>query len=260
MQLSKTQAKNIRKLHLKKYRADTLMSFGEGFRLIKSAFTFIPDQIAEIVLSESINDIEKTEIINQATENKIPVYFTNQKTMNSISTETTPPGIFFTFYNNYLVKDDLEKLRSNNILYLENISDPGNLGTIIRTAVWFGINSIILSPGSVEPLNPKVIRASAGALFICTIYNQVELSRIKKFANDNEYPIISTVIDGGINLNLWQKCVKNLIFLGSEANGLSKDALSISDELITIPGTDQIDSLNVSVSAALVLNHLYNKE
>ena len=135
-------------------------------------------------------------------------------------------------------------------LYLYQVSDPGNMGTLFRSAAWFGFTHIALSPDCVDPFNPKVVRAGMGAHFGLSIHSNIELNL---FADSH------TLIGAdhrGNDLSDFKSPEKFVLVLGSEAHGLSKDIQSIIDQTISIEKTGFGESLNVGVAGAILMEKL----
>jgi len=183
-----------------------------------------------------------------------PVYATTEKEFSRISDEKVPQGIALLMKR---PSTDFNAFRpSGNIfLYLEAINDPGNLGTIIRSALWFGVDTIFLSPASVDPFQPKVVRASAGAVAQINLYEQVDLDNLKELKKKTDIQIAATVVAGGSALETFVPASGRplLIALGSEAHGLSDALQELSDVRLTIPKKGRGESLNLGISAALCL-------
>ena len=136
------------------------------------------------------------------------------------------------------------------VIFLDNVQDPGNVGTIIRTALSFSYDSVIIGNNSASLYNEKVIQSSKGAVFKLPVYEQVNLKELK----DDGYKIVSTALEGAINyldLSLNDKFV--LVF-GNEGQGVCQETLSLSDKIIKID-MDHIDSLNVAIAAGILMNH-----
>jgi len=143
--------------------------------------------------------------------------------------------------------------RDNNI-YHEDISDPGNLGTILRNSDWFGIKNIFLSAESAEIFNPKVIRASMGSIFHINIYENVSVDDILMLKNSG-YNFICSDLKGDSVFN-FIKPERLVLFLANESNGPSEKLLSYIDQVINIPGIGKAESLNVSSASAILLSEL----
>jgi len=145
-------------------------------------------------------------------------------------------------------------LNDTILIYLEDISDPGNLGTIIRNCDWFGIQNIFLSNKSAEIFNPKVIRASMGSIFHLNMFEDVSLQEISVLKNSG-YKFICGDVKGN-SINEYKKKERILLFLANESKGPSEELLSIIDEKITIPGKGKAESLNVASASAVLLSEL----
>jgi TrmH family RNA methyltransferase len=150
-------------------------------------------------------------------------------------------------------EDLLLTLEDKLLLYLDRISEPGNLGSILRSASWFGVKSILLSPECVDPWNPKAVRASAGSIFKLNIFTDLKFIFLKDRFKKKGYQFISTVVFDGLPLNEWKIGKKTIIFLGQEASGLSKEILKHVDGHINIPGAGNVESLNLSVATGIIL-------
>jgi TrmH family RNA methyltransferase len=140
-------------------------------------------------------------------------------------------------------------------LALDNIQDPGNLGTLIRTALWFGVETIFCSPDTVDVYNPKVIQATMGAVFkIQVIYS--DLNVLVQQARIAKLPLMGTQLNGN-NIYTSQVPKNGIIFMGNESKGLSDELAEMLDLSLKIPAfpeqSNRMESLNVSVAAALVL-------
>ena len=155
-------------------------------------------------------------------------------------------------YSNWEVEDTFE-----NILIVDGISDPGNLGTILRSADWFGIKSVIVSDDSVDIYNPKTMRSGMGAHFMIKNLFQADLFSVITDLKDNKYTIIGAAMDGlsynELNLDSEQKWA---LILGSEANGISDKTLQFIDKFVSIPKVGTIESLNVAMAGSILLDRL----
>lgn len=141
-----------------------------------------------------------------------------------------------------------ERFFSDLIIYLEDISDPGNLGTIIRTADAFGIKDVITSKNSVDFYNDKVVRSSMGSIFRVNL-NKLDLEDLKELQS-NGYKIVATLPHGDSKRNVEEKCI---IAFGNESKGLSDDLIEIADNKFTIPMQGNAESLNIGVAAGILM-------
>ena len=145
----------------------------------------------------------------------------------------------------------------SKMILLENISDPGNLGTIIRTSCAFGVDAIVLYGDTVDLYNPKCVRASVGNLWKVPIYSYSSIEDIKTLFSDFSRVATLPMSDKTILLNDYKQPEKVLIMFGTESTGLSNELKDIATENVTIEMTDKVESLNLSISAGVILYKLY---
>lgn len=170
--------------------------------------------------------------------------------INKLSKTKTPQGIMGVCN----IKTN-QVITGSKFLLLDNVSDPGNLGTIIRTALGFNIDSIIISPDSVDIYNDKVIRSTQGALFKIPIIEMDIISAINKLKQDNIY-IIGSSLNNSVSLKTLNKVDKYAIILGNEAQGITAEVLSNTDINVKIEINEQLESLNVAIAGAILLFYL----
>lgn len=215
--LSLNRQTYIRKLKQKKFRRSEDTFICEGFRLFDAAIQTPDVSIREILIGENLDGSQQEHfIIAESTHHAIPVFRVDNQLLKSLSQEVTPSGILFTVKKKLLSQSDLSARNNKVILYLDRISDPGNLGTIIRTSVWFGFNTIVLSPGCVDPLNAKSVRASAGAVFNVDIFEDIDFTWFNLFFKNRKYQFVATTSGEGQSLEDWKIAPKSIIFFGQE--------------------------------------------
>ena len=144
-----------------------------------------------------------------------------------------------------------EKTLTGNILVLDNIQDPGNLGTIIRSAVAFNMPNIILSDDSADLYNPKVIRSTEGMIFKVNVKRQ-NLQDVLPKLKDDGYKIIGTNVDSGENIQKYKK-EKIALVIGNEGIGLKESTKSFCDEFVNIKMNENCESLNAGVAASILM-------
>lgn len=151
----------------------------------------------------------------------------------------------------------IEEETGNCVIALDEVRDPGNLGTIIRTAEWFGFQDILLSPGCVDPFNPKVLQASMGAFFRVNL-KTIDLSAHLINLKNKGYRVIITSLDGE-NLFMQALPEKIALVIGSESHGISDEIKALADLSVLIPGAGESESLNAAVAAGISMAHLYKE-
>lgn len=151
--------------------------------------------------------------------------------------------------------NDLHSLIVEDGLYvaLDGVQDPGNLGTIIRTAVAAGAKGIFLLKGTVDPYNEKCVRSTMSALCNIPIFEDVTLSEFYDFIKDNTIKTYVTSLENAKSYHTISYAKRTMIILGNEGNGVSKEIIEMCDQAITIPMYGDIESLNVSIAAALCM-------
>ena len=177
-----------------------------------------------------------------------------QKEFLKIADTETPQEIAAVFLKSKLNISDAAFETDNIIVMLDNISDPGNLGTIIRNCDWFGVKNIFLSDSIVDYTNPKVVRASMGSVFHVNLFENINASKLGKMKIGG-FEILCADIEGD-SVFTYRSDKKKILILSSEAHGPSNEIEKISDKKICIPRIGKAESLNVASASAVLLAEL----
>lgn len=178
-------------------------------------------------------------------------YFVTKEIMEKISNQQSIS------YNVAVVNFIPEDAINGNILILDNLQDPGNLGTIIRSATVFNINTIILSDDSVDLYNPKVVRATEGMIFNLNIIRR-DLNKIIPVLKNLGYKLIGTDVKKGMDVRNIRK--ENVaIVIGNEGSGMKNETKNMCDEFINIKMMDTCESLNAGVAASIIMYEVYHE-
>lgn len=181
----------------------------------------------------------------------ISVFEVNNTDLSKISTLQTPQGMLALVHIPKNKKINPKDLKNTFTLVLDGIQDPGNLGTIIRTADWFGFKQIICSENTVEAYNPKTVQATMGSLARVNIY----YTDLNALTNEIQLPIFGALLDGQSIYNTpWG--TEGLVVLGNEGNGISEKIIEKITYPVTIPRIGAAESLNVAVSAAIFCSEI----
>jgi RNA methyltransferase, TrmH family len=254
--ISKNKAKFIISLQKKKVRDDEHLFIIEGEKIVKE---FISARIPIKIL------VAKTEFLSNLSPHLIPfvkeIAEVSDEELRHLSTLKTPHNTLAVIPMpdlNINISEVLKEL----CVALDCVQDPGNLGTIIRAAAWFGIKNIICSPDCADVYNPKVIQASMGAiLHVKVFYTNLE----KFFVSGSKYnvPIFGTLLEGN---SIYKQKLDNkgIILFGNESKGISEELIPFITEKIMIPGcvvrtTPGIESLNVGMAASIVFSEFLRK-
>ncbi|MDB5232348.1 MAG: methyltransferase [Chitinophagaceae bacterium] len=236
--LSKNEAKYIQSLYHKKNRDDTGLFIAEGPKLVEELL----NSSFEIKKIYALKDW----LINNATT--VQVEEITQQELERISNQAGPNKTLA------VVKQKKVKppvLENRITLILDGIQDPGNLGTIIRVADWFGIDTIIASENTVDVYNPKVIQSTMGSICrVNVIYENIiallKATKITKYG----------AVLNGAPVNGMNKIKEGILIIGNEGNGISKEVSSFINAAVTIPGKGNAESLNAAVATGILLSHL----
>ena len=238
--LSKERSKELKKLQLKKYRDARNLVLVEGIRTIKQLVIFkIP--LLEVYCSEK--EIERFgDILGKIPSEKI--FLTREYQVKKAAATETPQKIFA------LVEIKVPPLHNDQrLLYLDRVSDPGNLGTIFRLAVAAKMDGVILAPDSCDIFNPKVVRASMGAVFAIPSM----ISDHQSIERRTHQIIVTDVKEGTSIYDIEPPQRPYILVIGSEAEGIATELLNLADIRINIPMGGKLESLNVAVAAGFCM-------
>lgn len=256
--ITKQQIKYIRLLHQKKFRDVYNCFLAEGLKIVKEAISnqlYIIDLLVYTPQTRSKLDLH----LLKANTKTIEI---NSKEYSRISSQKTPQEVLAVLRMN---KQDqsLTKITDSIVLALDRIRDPGNLGTILRLADWFGVMNILCSEDCVDCYNPKVIQASMGS-FLRVNLQYGKLNEILIYLKEKQnYQILGAALTGkSIYKETYSK--KTVIVLGNESGGISDPIASVTDDQIMIPNysirNEKTESLNVSVAAAIICSEIRRRE
>ncbi|MBI3518007.1 MAG: RNA methyltransferase [Bacteroidetes bacterium] len=249
--ISKNQIKHIQSLHSKKNREEDGLFIVEGIKLVTEFIQHQKFEIAEVFATSEYIEHYKTLLIN----NHIPYSEISTDELKKISLLITPNQVLAVVKSSGQSLDS-DLLKSATSLYLDDIRDPGNLGTIIRIADWFGIKQVICSPTCTELYNPKTLQASMGAVLRVNVVSEAFEELLPKLSG---IPIYGAVLEGEPIYT--SQLTKGMIVIGNEANGISKDVLKHITHHITIPAANSngSESLNAANACAIICSEFHRQ-
>lgn len=241
--LFKSKVKYIQTLGQKKFRDEEQVFLAEGPKIVSELLSLSPDRIVDIYAEaewvqqnkEYLKAVRCTEITEQELE--------------KISQLKTPNKVLA------IVKQyncELASSYETVVLALNSIQDPGNLGTIIRIADWFGVTQIVCSNDTADMYNPKVIQSTMGSIARVKIC-YTDLQQWLTQQGDNK--IYATVLEGH-DVSRFGKIKKGVVLIGNESKGINPEMLALATDRITIPKKGSAESLNAGVATGIVLSHL----
>jgi len=234
--LQNERIKNLSKLLSKKFRDLEGKFLVEGEHLVEEAFK--SGLLLEVVKCEDVLG-----------EYNVPTTLVTYDVIKKLSNTVNPQRIIG------VVKKIAEKDLGNKVLILDDIQDPGNLGTIIRSSLAFNIDSIVLSNNSVDMYNDKVLRSSEGMIFHINIIRRDIESLINELHEDG-YKVYGTKVDGGTLVDQIELNGKYALVMGNEGNGVKEEILNLCDDYLYIEMSDKVESLNVGVATSIILYEL----
>jgi len=239
--LSKKEIKDIQSLSLKKHRDETKLFIAEGPKIVSELAQLIPFQIQMIYGLEDwvkqctgLIEPSKFTIISQTELERISGLKTPNNAVAVIKQFSSVEPVIFSF-----------------ALYLDTIQDPGNFGTIIRTADWFGVQNIICSTGCADLYNSKVVQSTMASIARVDVYYDEE----DKWLGKQSVPKYAATLNGRPVLQ-FEKTNHGILLVGNESKGLRKEVVEMATEKITIPRKGSAESLNAAVASGIILSHL----
>lgn len=248
--------KETKKLKDRKNRSKNSKYIIEGFRLVEEAFKAgLPIEYLLI----STEGKEKYEyFLGKYSSRNVKKYEINEGLLKDICSTEKPQGVAAIVS----MCDSSMKLEGDFYLLCDKIQDPGNLGTIIRTAHAAGVDGIILTKGTVDVYNEKTIRATMGSLFYVPIINDDENNSVTKKLIDKGFSLLATSLEGDKDFFEEDLSGRIIVSVGNEGNGVSEEIYNLSDKKVKVPMPGGAESLNVAIATSVILyekvrqNHL----
>ena len=232
--------KELVRLKEKKYRDQTGTFLVETKHLVLEAYK--AGLIKELILEQ-----------NEIFPLDVTTLYVSREILKKLSTVESPSKVMAV-----VNKKDVEEQYGEKILILDRIQDPGNLGTIIRSAVAFNINTIVCSPDTVDVYNPKVVRASQGMMFHIPILVKNTEKLIQEL-KEQDYKIVGTKVTNGHDVRGASIYSHFALVIGNEGQGISKNIEELCDEYLYIKMNENCESINASVAASILLYEINNK-
>ncbi len=240
--------KLVRSLQSKKGRTSSGLYFAEGRRIAEEALVYAKGQIEAVLVSDSFYEKNRDEV-KKIDSSGIQVYTVPEKLFHECCDTETPQGIGVVLK---IEQYEIDKASAGFLLVLDGVSEPGNLGTIVRTAEAAGVDGILLMKGCADLYNPKVIRSTMGSVFRVPCIFGADVSELNEW-KESGFVITSTALYQSVPLSEATKAEKQILVIGSEATGVSEEVLAISDQCVRIPMEGKVESLNAAVAAGIAM-------
>ena len=238
MSISKNEIKLIRSLQQKKFRMQEQLFVVEGKKAVEEALGFESSVVKAFTSDEDFSI-------------KFRVPLIHERDMEQISSLTKPPGYLAVLKQKNTTLDTME---GKTFCVANAISDPGNLGTLIRTCEWFGVDALLLDEQCVDVYNPKVVQATMGSVLRLPLASGTS-DELIEFFNLKSIPLIAADLNGA-PIQSFKAPEKWALVVGSESHGVSEQFVSASETRLTIPSMGSAESLNASIAGGIAIFQL----
>ncbi len=256
--ISKTRLKNIVALKQKKIRFEQKQFLIEGYRLCQEALQSDFKIETLLINRDILSDVKLNRIVQSAQNKQIEILEIQQTEVKLLAETKNSQGIFCVVQQK---KYDLEAIlgqKKQLIVVICEGQDPGNVGTIIRTCDWFGIETILLSKGSVELHNSKVIRSTMGSIFHLLVVEGIDLNLVLPRLKQLGYYIFGCDVNGEYLYHRIDYPIPLALVVGNENRGINKDFYPYLDKTVKIPSYGKAESLNMALAAAIIISRMVN--
>lgn len=247
--LQNPMVKAAAELKQKKYRQQQGLFLAEGLRTVEEAVRY---GAVQSIFYTAIEDDRTRAVLEEAAAKQIKLVCVSDKVLKKISDTETPQGIIAVCEMRSKRLDDF--LASGKmLLVLDRVTDPGNIGTMLRTADAAGVGGLLLLQGCADIYAPKTVRASMGSLFHLPVLSGLSEELLVQAARKAGYELLVTCLDGADNLYKADLQGRLAFVMGNEANGVSPALLAAADKRVFIPMQGRAESLNVAMAAGIVM-------
>ncbi len=243
------QVKAAAELKQKKHRQQQGLFLAEGLRTVEEAVAY---KAAQTIFYTAIEDERTRAVLEQAAAQNVKLVCVTEQVMKKIADTETPQGVIAVCK---MQQVSLEGLLGSGkmLLVLDRVGDPGNVGTMLRTADAAGIGGLVLLKGCVDIYAPKTVRSSMGSLFHVPVLSGMDEGEFIMCAQRAGYELLVTCLDGADNLYKADLSGRLAFVMGNEANGVSDTLLQAADKRVYIPMAGKAESLNVAMAAGIVM-------
>jgi TrmH family RNA methyltransferase len=248
--LSRAEEKRILALHRRKAREEEGLFLAEGVRVVEELVASgLPIRLA--VVSPALETTERGRALAEALATRAPVRRVDERVLESLAGTQTPQGVLVVAETPRHELESIEIRGGATVLVLDAVQDPGNLGTLVRTADALGVAFVAAQPGTVDPWNPKSVRAAAGALFRTPVVRP-DWPTLVEWMHRNGFTVYGAEA-GGEDVDAARLASRAALVVGNEGAGLGPEAKAAVDSLLAVPIEPHAESLNVAVAAGILL-------
>lgn len=253
--ITKQQLADIKLLLQKKHREETGKFIIEGWKSVQEAAN--AGVKIDTVLYDELR-VENRKLLSWLQDHARRTYQVKTKELDSIADTVSAQGIVAVLPKMSGAEHIAPVFTKEQslIVVLDGINDPGNLGTIIRTCDWFGVDAVVIGKNSVELTNPKVVRATMGSLFHLPIDEDADLKQFLTLCKRERFTIYSTELTGSKDIRTVTFSQRSVLVIGSESHGVSPEVSALADHKILIPQFGKAESLNAAMACGVILSSM----
>ena len=259
MPLSRSETKNLRALQTRKGRRTSRRFLAEGVRLLEEALRFKRYPV-RLYFAPSVLSPRGAQVVERFRKAGAPTHQVSAAELSRIADTETSQGLLAVFDLPNQRLSELIQPSMRTVLLCENLSDPGNVGTLIRSALAFDFDLVVLVGRCAETFSPKVVRASVGAVFGMPVAS-AELTETLAAAERGRFRIVAAALQGSDSMKTVLNTMKNsqiMLAIGSEADGLSPQMIQAAHKLVRIEHSRQVESLNSAMAGAILMKECYD--
>jgi TrmH family RNA methyltransferase len=248
-----TSSSNERIKHARRVREgrESGLIFIEGLRLAEEAMN--SGLIIESCFSTPTEDQRTTILLSRLNDHDVPIYLTLPGILESLGDTVQTQGVILITKRPHLAAADLFQLRGSLFVALDRVQDPGNMGTLLRTAEAAGAEGVMTLGGSVDVFSPKVLRSSMGSAFRLPVLTQITPQSLMAFKAEHRLQLVAAAGEGDLDYTDYDWRQPTLLLLGNEGRGVDPEIMNQCDALLRIPMARQVESLNVATAGAVML-------
>jgi TrmH family RNA methyltransferase len=255
MKVSKADIKLLRTLSQKKVRQTERKFILEGWRALKEVLNSASKVEMVAVLSRYLEDPDYKAILSKLAERGASIKELSETELNQIADTVHAQGVLAVVHQKSYSLDSVRFGPVPMVVAVDAVSDPGNLGSIVRSSDWFDVDAILLGRGCVDLYNDKVVRSTVGSIFHVPIVEGVDLPQTLGMMKEQGFFVVAFSGDGKQAYTTLQPRGRSIFVFGSEAHGVSREVRSVASVVVRIPKYGKADSLNVGVACGIVLAH-----
>ncbi len=230
----------------------------EGWHALDEALLSDFHIVLVAVLKEHMSYPDHAGIFRELRFRGIAVKELNNVELKQVSDTVHSQGIVAVVEQRTALLENVLARPSGLLVLADRVADPGNMGTMIRTCDWFGVDALFLSEDCVDPYNEKVVRSTSGSIFHLPLIENVSTKEIIPLLKQHGYRTLATSGSATLPFRKAKYGERTLLIFGNEAEGISDETQALADDTISIPGRGKAESLNVGIACGIILSHVSN--